>query len=153
MIRTRLLLPLLLASLASAGPTAAQHTVIQTENVRFDYAQVLRVTPVYQTLTATRTDVNAAVSYYGVGIENRVREAVQLNRPLMLHIAEDDQFVPTEAQAAIKDALAANQMITVHSYPGRDHAFARQGGQHYHEGDAKLAGVRTIEFFRTQLED
>jgi uncharacterized protein YcfJ len=56
MIRSRLLLPLLLTSLASPGPTAAQHTVIQTENVRFDYAQVLRVTPVYQTLTATRTE-------------------------------------------------------------------------------------------------
>jgi carboxymethylenebutenolidase len=104
-------------------------------------------------LTATRTDVNAAVSYYGVGIENRVGEAVQLNRPLMLHIAEEDQFVPKEAQAAIKGALAANQMITIHSYPGRDHAFARRGGEHYHEGDAKLAGVRTIEFFRTQLEE
>ncbi len=34
----------------------AQHTVIQQENVRYDYAQVLRVTPVYQTLTATRTE-------------------------------------------------------------------------------------------------
>jgi len=30
--------------------------VIQQENVRYDYAQVLRVTPVYQTLTATRTE-------------------------------------------------------------------------------------------------
>lgn len=38
------------------GPAAAQHTVIQTENVRYDYAQVLRVTPVYQTLTATRME-------------------------------------------------------------------------------------------------
>lgn len=30
-----------------------ERTVIQTENVRYAYAQVLRVTPVYQTLTAT----------------------------------------------------------------------------------------------------
>ena len=50
-------LPLLLAFLvALAGPVAAQNTVIQTENVRFDYAQVLRVTPVYQTLVATRME-------------------------------------------------------------------------------------------------
>jgi uncharacterized protein YcfJ len=57
MIRHRLLLPLLLICLAlAAGPAAAQHTVIQQENVRYDYAQVLRVTPVYQTLTATRTE-------------------------------------------------------------------------------------------------
>jgi uncharacterized protein YcfJ len=31
----------------------AQETVIPTENVRYDYAQVLRVEPVYQTLTAS----------------------------------------------------------------------------------------------------
>lgn len=39
-----------------AGTALAQHTVLQSENVRYDYAQVLRVTPVYQTLTATRTE-------------------------------------------------------------------------------------------------
>ena len=57
MIRLRLLMPLLLTCLVLwTSPAAAQHTVIQQENVRFDYAQVLRVTPVYQTLTATRTE-------------------------------------------------------------------------------------------------
>jgi uncharacterized protein YcfJ len=49
------LLPL---SLAAPGALAQdddifERTVIQTENVRYAYAQVLRVTPVYQTLTAT----------------------------------------------------------------------------------------------------
>jgi carboxymethylenebutenolidase len=102
-------------------------------------------------LTAARTDTDAAVAYYGVGIENRVGEAVRTAKPLMLHIAEEDQFVPKAAQAAIREALAPNQMITVYSYPGRDHAFARKGGQHYHADDAELAGRRTLEFFKTQL--
>lgn len=40
-----------------AGMAQAQDaTVLQTENVRYDYAQVLRVTPVYQTLKATRVE-------------------------------------------------------------------------------------------------
>ena len=56
MTRPRFLPALLIALALSAGPAAAQNTVIQTENVRFDYAQVLRVTPVYQTLTATRME-------------------------------------------------------------------------------------------------
>jgi uncharacterized protein YcfJ len=38
------------------GPLFAQETVIQVENVRIDYAQVLRVDPVYQTLTATQIE-------------------------------------------------------------------------------------------------
>ena len=45
------------AAVAQAQQQApSQNTVIQAENVRFDYAQVLRVTPVYQTLTATRME-------------------------------------------------------------------------------------------------
>src|SRR5262245_56939152 len=45
-------------------------------------------------LTACRTDVDASASYYGVGIENRLAEAEKLAEPLLLHIAEEDQFVP-----------------------------------------------------------
>ena len=53
-------LPLLLAALLPsallAAPVSAQDTVIPTENVRMDYAQVLRVEPVFQTLSATRVE-------------------------------------------------------------------------------------------------
>ena len=52
MKRLPLTLPLLLA-LMVAAPAWSQETVIQSENVRFAYAQVLRVTPVYQTHTTT----------------------------------------------------------------------------------------------------
>ena len=38
----------------------AQETVIPTENVRYDYAQVLRVEPVYQTLTASSMEQQCA---------------------------------------------------------------------------------------------
>lgn len=55
MNRTLLLLPILSLALW-AGTAAAQNTVIQAENVRFDYAQVLRVTPVYQTLRASSVE-------------------------------------------------------------------------------------------------
>ena len=102
-------------------------------------------------LTATRTDVDAAVSYYGVGIEARTPEAEKLAKPLLLHIAEDDQFVPKEAQAVIVQALKDHPQIEIHTYPGRDHAFAREGGAHYDAADAKLAGERTLQFFQRTL--
>lgn len=45
----------------AAMPAAAQNnapiTVLQAENVRLDYAQVLSVEPVYQTLRASRTEM------------------------------------------------------------------------------------------------
>ncbi|WP_374469457.1 dienelactone hydrolase family protein [Phenylobacterium sp.] len=102
-------------------------------------------------LTATRTDADASVAYYGVGIENRTAEADKLTRPVLLHIAEEDQFVPKEAQAAIRQALGAHPLVTIHSYPGRDHAFARMGGAHYDEADARAAGERSLAFFKQNL--
>ncbi len=54
------LLPILLFAMAAAPASAQDTTVIQLENVRFAYAQVLRVTPVYQTLTATAMEERCA---------------------------------------------------------------------------------------------
>ncbi|PZQ65475.1 MAG: carboxymethylenebutenolidase [Phenylobacterium zucineum] len=102
-------------------------------------------------LTATRTDADAAVSYYGVGIENRVAEAEKLTRPLLIHIAEEDQFVPKDAQGVITQALKDHPQVELYTYPGRDHAFARVGGEHYDAGDAKTAGERTLAFFQRTI--
>ena len=52
-------------------------------------------------LTATRTDADASACFYGVGIEQFVAEAATLDKPLMLHIAEEDQFVAKPAQEQI----------------------------------------------------
>ncbi len=102
-------------------------------------------------LTACRTDADAAAAYYGVGIENRVAEAEKLDRPLLMHIAEEDQFVPKAAQAIILQALKDHPNIEIHTYPGCDHAFARAGGEHYDEAAAKLAGGRTLQFFQRTI--
>ena len=102
-------------------------------------------------LTATRTDIDAAVCFYGVGIENKVDEAKSLSRPVMLHVAEEDQFVPKAAQATLTEALSAYPLVTVHNYAGRDHAFARKGGEHYDAADAALAEQRTLAFFAANL--
>jgi carboxymethylenebutenolidase len=102
-------------------------------------------------LTATRTDSDASVSYYGVGIEKYTAEADKLARPLLMHVAEEDQFTPKPVQELIQTALKNHPQIEIHTYPGRDHAFARPGGEHYHEADAKVADARTLAFFQTNL--
>ena len=102
-------------------------------------------------LTATRTDSDASVVYYGVNIDKFVGEAEKLHSPVMLHVAEEDGFVPKEAQAVILAALKNHAQVTLHTYPGRDHAFARKGGEHYDAKDANLADARTLTFFKTNL--
>ncbi len=71
--------------------------------------------------------------------------------PLVLHIAEEDQFVPKPAQALIMTALKNHPQVELYSYPGRDHAFARPGGEHYDANDAALADQRTLDAFRRNL--
>jgi carboxymethylenebutenolidase len=102
-------------------------------------------------LTATRTDADASVAYYGVGIEKHLAEAEKLARPLLMHLGEEDQFVPKEAQKLILDALKDHPQIEIHTYPGRDHAFARVGGAHYDAADAGTANARSLAFFKSNL--
>lgn len=103
-------------------------------------------------LTATRTDSDATVAYYGVGIENHLGEAERLNRPLLVHVAEEDGFVPKDAQARIVSALKNHPCVELYTYPGRDHAFARTGGQNFHAEDAARANERTAAFFARHLK-
>jgi carboxymethylenebutenolidase len=102
-------------------------------------------------LTAARTSVDASVGYYGVNIQERLAESGNIRRPLMLHIAGKDQYVPPEAQKRIQDDLRGNPMATIHVYPEMDHAFARVGGGHYDKACADLANGRTSTFFRQHL--
>ncbi len=102
-------------------------------------------------LMATRSDADCNVSYYGVGIEGLLDEMKNISRPLLMHVAEEDQFVPKDAQKSILEAASANALITTHTYPGADHAFAREGGDHYEPDSAKLADGRTAAFFKTHL--
>ncbi len=102
-------------------------------------------------LTATRTDADASVSYYGIGIEKHLAETEKLARPLLLHVAELDQFVPPEARKMILDGLKDHPQIEIHTYAGRDHAFAREGGEHYDAADAAKANGRSLTFFKTHL--
>ena len=103
-------------------------------------------------LTACRTNVDAAVGYYGVGIDGYLEEASSIAGHLLLHIAEEDGFVDKEAQARIHAALDPHPRVTIHDYPGVDHAFARPGGEHHDADAATLANRRTAEFFARHLK-
>jgi carboxymethylenebutenolidase len=70
---------------------------------------------------------------------------------LLMHLAEEDEFMSKPAQAAIKAALAGKPNTTVCSYPGQCHAFSRHNGAHYNAKAAALADGRTSEFLNRQL--
>jgi carboxymethylenebutenolidase len=96
-------------------------------------------------LTAVRHKPDAAVGYYGVGIDKRLDLAGHLSCPLLLHFAEKDQYAPPEVVSQIKGALK-DRRITVWEYPGVGHAFARPGGAHFDAKAADLADMRSLSF-------
>jgi carboxymethylenebutenolidase len=102
-------------------------------------------------MTAARTDADASVGYYAVGVPDMLREAHAIANPLMLHIPTADGFVDAAAQHAIHAGLDDHPKVTLHDYEGLDHGFATQFGNRRDEAGAQLADARTDAFFAEHL--
>jgi len=102
-------------------------------------------------MTAARTDIDASVGYYGVGIDGLLGEKHAIASPLMLHITTNDGFVPRETKAAMHVGLDDHPKVTLHDYEGRDHGFATEIGARRSEQAANLADGRTAAFFTEHL--
>ncbi|AKH43335.1 carboxymethylenebutenolidase [Altererythrobacter atlanticus] len=102
-------------------------------------------------MTAARTDSDATVGYYAVGVDNLLREARAISNPLMLHIPTKDGFVPPEVQEKMHEGLDGHDKVTLHDYEGLDHGFATEFGKRRNEEAANLADSRTAEFFARNL--
>jgi carboxymethylenebutenolidase len=102
-------------------------------------------------MTATRTDVDASVGYYGVGLEGLLGEQHAIARPLLLHIAGADHFVTPDKQALIHEGLDDHERVTIYDYPGEDHGFATESGNRRIEQAAQLADCRTEAFFAEHI--
>ncbi len=102
-------------------------------------------------LTAARTDADCSVGYYGVNVDHYLGESGNISRPLMLHIAGDDELCSAEAHDAIVSALGELAPVTLHEYDGAGHAFALVGGHNYNENAARKANERSDEFLARHL--
>ena len=102
-------------------------------------------------LMACQSDAECNVSYYGVGIDEKLDLAANITAPTILHIAAEDEYVNKESQEKIQLGLAGHSNATVYSYPGVNHAFTRNDGIHYDADAAAAAQSRTNELFSSAL--
>ncbi len=102
-------------------------------------------------LAATRTDTDASAAYYGSGIDGFLGESHGIARPLLLHFAGKDQFIPAEAIAKVQNAFEGNERVEIHVYDDIDHGFATPTGKRRVEDAANLADGRTEAFFARHL--
>jgi carboxymethylenebutenolidase len=98
-------------------------------------------------MAAAGTDIDAAVGYYGVMIDQMLGEKHAIAKPLMLHIPTADHFVSAEAQKAMHEGLDDHPKVTLYDYEGLDHGFAAEIDSRRDEAGAKLADERTAAFF------
>lgn len=95
-------------------------------------------------LSAARRGADAVVSYYGGGAD-------KIAPPLLMHLAEEDEFISAQTQRSIVAALHGHPQVEIHTYPGCCHAFARSGSKHYDAVAAEKANARTLAFFQATL--
>ncbi len=102
-------------------------------------------------LTVARTGADAGAFYYGGETDKYVAESAGIHTPLLMHLAEEDEFIPPRARQAIVDSVSALPNVELHTYAGCHHAFARHNGAHYDRDSAQRANARTIAFLKTHL--
>jgi carboxymethylenebutenolidase len=98
---------------------------------------------------ATTGAVDAAAVYYAALDED---EAAALRCPVLLHLAETDEFDPPELYDGFVAGLrAAGTEVEVHTWPGTEHSFAN-GDVALHVPDAAAqAWSITVAFLRDRL--
>lgn len=102
-------------------------------------------------MCAARTDSDATVGYYAVGVDGLLGEKHAIARPLMLHIAGNDGFVPADVQHKMHEGLDSHPRVILWDYPGQDHGFATEMGKRRSEAAAELADSRSRTFFAEHL--
>lgn len=102
-------------------------------------------------LVNARTGADAAIAYYPGSADQYLAEAGIVAKPMLVHLGEEDEFISRDAQRAIRSAFEGNPAVTVQSYPGCSHAFARHSGTHYDPAAAALANGRTWSFLDANL--
>lgn len=102
-------------------------------------------------LMAARSDVDCAVSFYGVGLDSMLDEVHDIRSPYLLHIGEQDKLVPLPTQKKISSLLSRNASIQVCVYAHADHGFARVGGAKFLASAADEANKKTNAFLEENL--
>jgi carboxymethylenebutenolidase len=96
-------------------------------------------------LAAARLNIDAAVAYYGGGINRHTAEKPRA--PVMFHFGEKDAHIPQSAVGEIKSAYPQG---IYHLYPA-DHGFNCTDRASFEPASAKLALERSLDFLHRYI--
>jgi carboxymethylenebutenolidase len=101
-------------------------------------------------MMAEQSDADANISYYGVGLDDFLTDLGKIKRPLLVHIADRDEYFSAEGRDRLARAAKGHPQIHCYHYPA-DHAFARVNGTHWHGLSAAIANGRSAELLAKAL--
>ena len=101
-------------------------------------------------VAAATAGVDAAVAYYGGGIQDMLDLAPQIACPLQFHYGALDANIPLSAVDKVRAAMQGKP-AEVFVYDAADHGFNCWARGSYHAASAALAHGRTLEFFAARL--
>jgi carboxymethylenebutenolidase len=99
---------------------------------------------------AALAGMDAAVAYYGGGIQGQLTLAAQVRCPMQFHYAAHDDHIPPEAVASVRAAFDGRP-AEFWVYPGAMHGFNCWARASYHAPSAAKALGRSIGFLAEQL--
>ena len=102
-------------------------------------------------MMAEQSDADVNISYYGVGLDGLLGDLGKVTKPLVVHIADKDEFFPAEGRAKVIAATKGHPHIATYVYPNADHAFARVNGSHWDGLSAAIANGRSAEALAAAL--
>lgn len=101
-------------------------------------------------IAAATAGVEAALSYYGGGIQNQLALAPKITVPMLFHYAGHDPMIPPEAVAQVKAAMAGKP-AAFYDYADAHHGFNCWARAAYHPASAALALGRSLSFLAEHL--
>lgn len=101
-------------------------------------------------LAAATAGVDAAVAFYGGGIQGALDRAAAVSCPIQFHYAEHDDHIPPDAVESVRRAFAGRP-AELHVYPGAMHGFNCWARASYHAPSAALAHGRALAFLAAAL--
>jgi carboxymethylenebutenolidase len=93
-------------------------------------------------LAAARTDIDAAISFYALGIAGHLAEVGRVTCPVQLHYGLADEHVPRSEIDAVAAGVVGHRRIALHLYPGAGHSFFNPVRPTYDAAAAALAATR-----------
>jgi carboxymethylenebutenolidase len=104
----------------------------------------------FRTLVQATTGAYDAVAVYYAALDED--QAASIHCPVLLQLAEVDEFDPPEYFTGFVAALeAAGTEVQSHTWPGTEHSFANRDVALYAPAQAEQAWSETVEFLRRHL--